>query len=329
METQFDRLFWTPDYDFGDGRPEELRRVISEAQSPQLSSEDIDRMVRILNFRAMPSVEGLARMAAQFGLVSEDNEEFELAKKNPIPIINKLSEIAEGHEALLYQTKPVNISASSDINLRINYGSTRWEGVGGIGFYVENDLGEIPLYVMRGNPIPTQNSFRYDIRAIQPWLSEQYFLYGFHKEIWTVIQEDWGVSTENIQKAREVFEIRQRTIDRLNRIVNSSTNIYGDKTPILTPEIFLLLGVAYLQGSGVSTVRGIEHECHPEAVNLEGVINYNELFAKQFESDRDGSSQYPWKIDNQSHGCVIPNFNHLPPTMKQMLMETYEATYIE
>lgn len=322
MESEIDKYLWTKNQAYGD-MPEILRATLQDNSPETVTHADIERMIHTFSFRAFPTKRGLVDLSSQLGFIDYEHDgQFEAEVQDSNSVIEFLSKVAQGHEYMQFHKKQVKVG-TPNAKILIEYDSSRWEGIGGIYFSAEHDKKSFPLFVIRGNPTFNDEKLRFDIRAIQPWVGETMFLHNAKdQDFWEEVRGE-GVTEANIINAKNTIQQRQRIIDQLIRKMHNEINLYEETSELPPAELFLLLGTAYLQGTGVQELRGIEHSHHPEVEKLQH-INYNQLFVTQFEYELT-EEQYPWKLENHGGNFAINNLNILPPTLKRMLIDTYEA----
>ncbi len=232
--------------------------------------------------------------------------------------VEQLRELAISHESLKNRVKEVEVPINEDLQVKIIYGDSDWEGIGAVHFLAKDSRSQTyyPLYIVRGNPL-ARDEFSFKIRSIQPWVSDsvaavRWFKTPFFEEM---------LPQEQVGQIKTAIQERQRLLDKLTRAMNRGETIANNKDLLLTQELILLMTLVYLQGAGVTTIEAITHGAHKKSNYFS--FNYDTLFEKWFEIQDD--EIYPWIIRGNKGKGYVPKFSFLPGTTRRVLIDTYTA----
>lgn len=299
--------------DFLDGdltRQEE--RIIGRSLKHRLHGEEPYRSE--IGFPLMGLLSELLNPSPEKGRIDFD----QLTWQDKKSFVAQVVAISKAHLHLMTQATPVQASG-----LAVRYGPTWWEGIAGVQFYADDpECGQMPFYIMRGNPTLTQNGPCFSIRSVQPWVSEA------EPSVSCLKNEDYweGSNAKMDGKIREVFDFlkrRERMLDKFETSMRKGDSLSQQPKTLTRQEIFLYLGIAYLQKMGVKTIEGIAQKFHPEAYNKEGVsFDYDALFSGVF--DKQDKEMYPWVLHNNGL-CAIPSYYQLPDGLRTAIIQLWDT----
>lgn len=236
-------------------------------------------------------------------------------------ILDRLAKYTVAHMALLNVCHPITILLEDDfaqIELAIDYGTARWEGLGALGIYLRDGEDDIPWFVVRGNPcLNERNGFKWN--SMQRWISESITIVDLYDP------EPRPELQHVSAKKKEEIELVVREGDRIgNRLVNyfNRGEPGGNKGLKLSREdIVVLLGLTYLQAVGLSKHEGINPAMFSHYAKLTSI--YEDTFSRWFQRDSE-NALYPWQLDTSHAVCFLPNYNRLPGNARAALARTFQ-----
>lgn len=240
-------------------------------------------------------------------------------------LLYHLNQMAIGHENLKQELQPVSLSTPENTTINIQYSDSQWEGIGSINFFLthpSSDDAQIPTFVIRGNPADTMGK-SFNIRSVQAWLSEDMASVAGIKAGYFGLKTKY--SPEKIEWLDNVLCERNRILDILIRNNARGTNVNGEYVDYEPEDLFLNLGLTYLQMNGISTIRGINHELHPVLLRSHKSygcfnLNYNQLFARHLKGTGSDPT-HPWELKGDPNHVYLPNVMDLPPSLKLLLTQ--------
>jgi hypothetical protein len=235
----------------------------------------------------------------------------------------RLAAIAEGHQAFSDIARPVEISLTPGITLTTKYGlvGSIFEAAGGVHFLVKDGPHELPLYAFRGNPEEKDTGMSFPIRAVQPWVGDTAIISALTNPD---SDEKELISAEEMVFTKEILQQRRKKIDRLRSIMNQGPGVTEPTLNLKEADIMLLLGMAYLQGIGVTEIRGVKQEAHPDQWRMNGSFNYNDFFGR-WTDEYDRDPIHPWILHSGAPSGYLPHFLQLPAGMRKAALSMYQA----
>lgn len=239
-------------------------------------------------------------------------------------VMQHMVSIAEGQRFMhQHDKKPVTINVGSDLDVRVAYMGSDWEGIGGVYVWARDKKshGYVPLYVIRGNPLVENGNPHFEIHSLQAWISTQM------PDMSNIVRIARGnPNNPTMAKMLTVAREHNRLVDRIIRMTKADSTMNRE-------DLILLVATAYLKGVGIQDIRGIAHEYQPALAGRQtsediGVMpfNYDGLFGRWFERD-ESNSAFPWKVSVIGQGQYIRHYDEVPIETKGLLESIFQGTY--
>jgi hypothetical protein len=179
-------------------------------------------------------------------------------------LLDRLCNLVQTQQRTVSISKGSTIEAHGDVGIHMVYSDSQWEGLGSVNFFLNHDSSpesSIPAFIIRGNPLTNPSGTTFQIRDVQPWISENMASVAGIRDGYFGIRKT--LNKTQLERVDFLLCERNRIMDILMRNNGIGTTLEGKHAKLEPEEFFLNLGITYLQRNGFNQLNGIRNDAHP------------------------------------------------------------------
>lgn len=253
----------------------------------------------------------------QFTDASKDEREY---------LLDRLCNFVQTQQRAVSTSQEVTVQTHGEVDVSMVYTDSQWEGLGSVNFFVHHQSSpesSVPAFIVRGNPLTNQDGTVFQIRDVQPWISENMASVAGIRDGYFGLRKT--LNKTQLERVDFLLCERNRIMDILIRNNAIGTTLEGKHVKQEPEEFFLNLGLTYLQRLGFNQFQGIRNSVHPSLTRSKGQnplkFNYDDLLRTCLPEIGD-DPVHPWELNcgNNRNYIYLPHLNRLPPALVKIMM---------